>query len=120
MTFILVAMQKSVLILESSKSGWKRMETLNCNPQAIALDQGNSELLYCGTFENGLLKSEDRGESWDRIGENVISSPAVMSVSVDQNGGRKNGFGKVYVGTEPTALYTSTDGGDSWEKMDSL
>lgn len=38
-----------------------------------------------------------------------------MSVSVDQNWGRKNGFGKVYVGTEPSAIYSSTDGGNSWE-----
>ena len=118
MTFILVALQESVLIFESSKSGWKTTETLKGNPQTIAIDQGNLDRLYCGTFESGLLKSDNRGESWERIGENVISSPAVMSVSVDQNGGSKNGYRKVYVGTEPSALYTSTDGGVSWEKMD--
>jgi hypothetical protein len=38
-----------------------------------------------------------------------------MSVSVNQNWGRKNGFGKFYVGTEPGALYSSPDGGNSWE-----
>jgi photosystem II stability/assembly factor-like uncharacterized protein len=120
MTLILVAMQNSVLIFESSKSGWKTTETLNGDPQTIAFDQGNSDRLYCGTFKSGLLKSDNRGESWERIGENIISSPAVMSVSVDQNGGSKNGFCKVYVGTEPSALYTSTDGGISWEQMDGL
>jgi hypothetical protein len=101
MTFILVAMQNCVLIFESSKSGWKTTESLNGDPQTIAFDQGNSDRLYCGTFKSGLLKSDNRGESWERIGENIISSPAIMSVSVDQNGGSKNGFCKVYVGTEP-------------------
>jgi hypothetical protein len=38
-----------------------------------------------------------------------------MSVSVDMNWGMKNGFGKVYVGTEPSALYPSPHGGNSWE-----
>lgn len=118
MTFLLAAMENSVLVLESSKSGWKTTENLKgSHPQAVALDQGNSERLYCGTFDNGLMKSDNRGKSWDRIGKSVISSSSIMSVSVDYNRIRKNEFSKVYAGTEPSALYASNDGGNSWEKM---
>lgn len=118
MTFLLAAMENSVLVLESSKSGWKTTETLKgSHPQAVAFDQGNSERLYCGTFDKGLMKSDNRGKCWDRIGENAISS-SIMSVSVGQKG--KNEFSKLYAGTEPTALYVSNDGGYSWEKMSGL
>jgi photosystem II stability/assembly factor-like uncharacterized protein len=121
MTFLLAAMENSVLVLESSKSGWKTTENLKgSRPQAVALDQGNSGRLYCGTFDNGLMKSDNRGKSWDRIGKSAISSSSIMSVSVDHSQIRKNEFGKVYAGTEPSALYASNDGGDSWKKMSSL
>jgi hypothetical protein len=41
-------MEKSVLVLEASKSGWKASESLKgSHPQAVALEEGNSERLYC-------------------------------------------------------------------------
>jgi hypothetical protein len=121
MTFVLAAMENSVLVLESSKSGWKTTENLKgSRPQAVALDQGNSERLYCGTFDKGLMKSDNRGKSWNRIGKSAISSPSITSVSVDHNQIRKNEFSKVYAGTEPSELYASNDGGESWEKMTGL
>lgn len=88
--------------------------------QAVTLDQRNSERLYCRTFDKGLMKSDNRGKSWDRIGKSAIFSPSIMSVSVDHNQIRKNEFSKVYAGTEPSAPYASNDGGDSWEKMSGL
>jgi photosystem II stability/assembly factor-like uncharacterized protein len=121
MTFVLAAMENSVLILESSKSGWKTTENLKgSRPQAVALDQGNSERLYCGTFDRGLMTSDNGGKSWYRIGKGSIPSSSITSVSVDHDRNRKNEFSKVYAGTEPSALYASNDGGDSWEKMSGL
>jgi photosystem II stability/assembly factor-like uncharacterized protein len=120
MTFLLAAMENSVLVLESSKSGWKTRENLKgSHPQAVALDQGYSERLYCGTFDEGLMKSDNKGKSWDRIGKNEISS-SITSVSVDHSQKGTNEFSKVYAGSEPSELYASNDGGESWEKMAGL
>jgi photosystem II stability/assembly factor-like uncharacterized protein len=125
MTTIIAAMQDSLLTLESSKTGWKTQEALKgSSPQCIAFDPRNSNRAYCGTFGDGLWKTDDGGQTWDSIGKNSssgISSKDVMSVAVSHHLKRENNeFNTVYVGTEPTALYRSDDGGISWEKMSTL
>jgi photosystem II stability/assembly factor-like uncharacterized protein len=119
MKTIMVGMQDSLLVLKSTNR-YKIHESLKgTNPQSIAFDPGNPNCAYCGTFGNGLWKTDDCGQTWNNIGKDAISSPYVMSVSVSPlNSGNK--FNKLYVGTEPSALYISIDGGESWEKMDAL
>ncbi|MFZ0329116.1 MAG: hypothetical protein WAL66_17625 [Nitrososphaeraceae archaeon] len=118
LTTIMIGMHDSILVHESSK----KLNIHEClkgtHPQSIAFDHRNPNRAYCGTFGNGLWKTDDQGQTWDSIGKDVISSPYIMSVLVNLDHGNK--FNKVYVGTEPSALYISTDGGDSWEKMGAL
>jgi hypothetical protein len=107
------------LVLESSNN-YKIHERLKgTDPQIIAFDSQNPSRAYCGTFGDGLLKTDDCGQTWNRIGKDAISSQNITSVSVSHLN-RENIFNRVYVGTEPSALYTSNDGGDSWEKMEAL
>jgi hypothetical protein len=121
MTMLIVGMQNSALVLESSKDRWKTHESLKeIHPQSISLDPQNLNRAYCGTFGNGLWKTDDGGHTWNSIGKDVISSPYVMSVSVSPLDRGNDGFNKVYVGTEPSALYMSADGGNIWEKMETL
>jgi hypothetical protein len=121
MTTIIAGMQNSVLVLESSKSGWKTYENLKgSHPQGIALDRFNPSRAYCGTFGDGLWKTDNSGQTWDSIGKNGISISKIMSVSVSPLKERDERFSKVYVGTEPSALYSSINGGESWEKMSDL
>jgi photosystem II stability/assembly factor-like uncharacterized protein len=125
-TKLMIAMEDSVIMIESSKTGWKKMrESLKgTHPQCIAFDPDNPNRAYCGTLDGGLWKTDDGGQSWDSIGKDTISSSDVMSASVsnlERRGGKNNNrFNTVYVGTEPTAFYRSDDGGESWEKMRSL
>jgi hypothetical protein len=84
-------MQESVLTLESSKTNWKIHECLKgTHPQCISLDPSKPNLAYCGTFGNGLWKTDDYGETWDNIGIDNISSKDVTSVSVSYNLERAN------------------------------
>jgi hypothetical protein len=54
MTTIIAGMQNSVLVLESSKTGWKTHEKLRgSHPQCIAFDRKNPKRVYCGTFDKG-------------------------------------------------------------------
>jgi hypothetical protein len=125
-TKLMIAMEDSIIMIESSKTGWKKLrESLKgTHPQCIVFDPDNPDRAYCGTLDGGLWKTDDDGQSWDSIGKDTISSSDVMSASVsnlERGGGKNNNrFNTVYVGTEPTAFYRSDDGGESWEKMSSL
>jgi photosystem II stability/assembly factor-like uncharacterized protein len=41
-----------------------------------------------------------------------------MSLSVSKIQKRESGFGKLFVGTEPSLIFTSIDGGITWERID--
>jgi hypothetical protein len=124
MTKLMVAMEDSLLTFESSKTRWKKIyESLKrTHPQSVTFDPSNPNSAYCGTFGNGLWKTDDYGETWDNIGMDSICSKDVMSISVSppDRGNKNNKFSIVYVGTEPTAIYTSDDGGEYWQNMSSL
>ena len=121
MTTLIAGMQNSVLVLESSKTGWKTLENLRgSHPQGIAFDSKDPNRAYCGTFGDGLWKTDDSGKTWNSIGKDEISSSNIMSVSVNPLEKEHNRFSKVYVGTEPSAFYVSSDGGESWERMSEL
>lgn len=131
MTIIMVGLQNSILVLNSS-DGFKIHESmkesnlqskgfdpLKTYPQCISFDPRSPDRAYCGTLGNGLWRTDDGGQTWSNIGRDVISSPYVMSVAVSSlNSGQM--FSKVYAGTEPSGLYISNDGGDSWVRMESL
>jgi photosystem II stability/assembly factor-like uncharacterized protein len=126
-TKLWIVMENSVLTLESSKSNWNTHESLKgTHPQSISFDPIKPNRAYCGTYGNGLWKTDDDdGKTWDNLGKEVISSNNVMSVAVSHHNlertkNNNEGFNTVYVGTEPTAFYRSDDGGESWEKMRSL
>jgi photosystem II stability/assembly factor-like uncharacterized protein len=121
MTTILAGMQDSILVLKSSKDGWKVDESLRgSHPESIAFDPLNPNRAYCGTFGGGLWKTNDGGKKWDKIGTGFISTSNVTSVSVSPLEKGKNGLNVLYVGTEPSEFYRSDDGGDSFKKMISL
>ena len=124
MTTLIAGLQNSVLVIESSSKsgGWKTFESLKgSHPQSIAFDLLNPSRAYCGTFGDGLWKTDNGGQTWDSIGKNEISTSNITSVSVSPlKEGKKDGFSKVYVGTEPSALYVSSNGGESWERMNDL
>jgi len=124
MTTLIAGLQNSVLVIESSSKsggGWKTYESLKgSHPQSIAFDLLNPSRAYCGTFDKGLWKTDNGGQTWSSIGKNEISTSSIMSVSVSPLEAGNNGFNKVYVGTEPSALYISSDGGESWERMSGL
>ncbi|MGH9987910.1 MAG: hypothetical protein ACRD8W_28545, partial [Nitrososphaeraceae archaeon] len=99
MTSLMIGMQDSVLVLESSKTGWNSRESLKeTNPQSISFDRLNSGRAYCATFGNGLWRTDDNGRTWSNIGKDIISSPYVMSVAVSSLNSGKD-FNKVYAGT---------------------
>jgi photosystem II stability/assembly factor-like uncharacterized protein len=118
MTTILAGMQDSLLVLSSSSVGWKIQQSLaGTHPQSTAFDHVNPGRAYCGTFGEGLWKTEDGGQNWGQIGKASMPNQNVTSVSVSHLERGNGDFNVVYAGTEPSGFYVSDDGGLSWKRM---
>jgi hypothetical protein len=87
--------------------------------QCLAYDPLRPEHLYCGTFDDGLWRSDDGGDTWRPVGAG-IPRPRVMAVAVSPLERSPGGGGVVYAGTEPSDLFRSEDGGDTWESLPAL
>lgn len=80
--------------------------------RCLAVDPADPETLYVGTDDSGVLKSGNRGSSWDRL--TGIEHPRVTAVAVSPVDGA------VYAGTEPSSLFVSRDGGESWRELEGM
>ena len=80
MTTIIAAMQDSLITLECSKTGWRTQESLKgTSPQCLAFDPRNSNRAYCGTFGDGLWKTDDGGQTWNLARMSAVGSGSSTS-----------------------------------------
>ncbi len=73
---------------------------------AIAFHPDEGGLIFAGTYDGGLLRTRDGGQSWERI-DAALPAGAMRSLAVDVR------TGVVYVGTSQ-GVFESADRGDSW------
>jgi photosystem II stability/assembly factor-like uncharacterized protein len=78
--------------------------------RCLATDPLNPQVVYAGTQGGGVLRSDDRGETWRPAG---LDGHAVRSLAVS-----RSEPGMVYAGTKPARLFVSRDGGASWRELD--
>lgn len=115
MTTVYAAMRNTLLVVHGDEDGgWRsdhRLGDREHELQCLAVSPEAPERLFVGTFDDGLLRSTDGGESFDRVGRSIdsdrVTSAAVSPHDVEE----------IWVGTEPSAVYRSRDAGDSWERV---
>jgi hypothetical protein len=98
-------------------------------PIAFAMDPREPARVYCATYNRGLWRSEDAGETWLPVGtpqgffegptDGALEPRETTFVSVDPIA-QADGRHAVWVGTEPSRLYRSTDHGDTFELVSAL
>ena len=78
----------------------------------LAVHHGVPGLVYAGTRDRGVWRSEDRGASWRPIGlaERDVTSLAVSRVDPSL----------VYAGCKPASVFVSRDAGDSWHELEAF
>ena len=119
MTKIYAAMADGLLVGSRRNGDWETGRRLvGSSPQGVAADPSRPDVVYCGTFDRGLWRSMDAGNSWERVGEDIVSDP-VTAVAIDISG-QAGEQGVVYAGTEPSAVYRSEDGGETWRELGDL
>ena len=98
-------------------------------PMALAMDPSKPARVYCATYNRGLWRSENAGETWLPAGtplgffdgptDGAIEPRETTFVSVDPVA-QADGHHAVWVGTEPSRLYRSIDHGDTFELASAL
>jgi photosystem II stability/assembly factor-like uncharacterized protein len=94
----------------------------------LALEPGNSDVLYVGTgegnprnsvsFGNGVYKSTDGGATWKHLG--LPDSERITRVIVDPRDPRNvyvAALGHIFGPNEERGVFASRDGGEGWEKV---
>lgn len=108
------------LVVVTAKQGHGRcnLRLMGHNIRCVAVDPLRPELIYCGTFDSGLWRSDDAGDSWRPAGPGIPYSK-VHSVAVSRSE-RYKSRGVVYAGTEPSAIFGSEDSGQTWRASGDL
>jgi len=80
--------------------------------RCLAVDGHNPDIVFAGTQGQGVLRSNDAGQTWQKQGLDgqVVKSLAVSPVEP----------GMIYAGTRPAYLFVSRDGGDHWAEVESF
>ena len=109
MTRLYTASASAVAIVENDRV---RTTFENRGARCLGVSREDPDTLYVGTSDEGLFRSPDGGESWERllgIAHARITAVAISPVN-----------GAVYAGTEPSSLFVSRDGGESWWELEGL
>lgn len=84
----------------------------------VAVDPRDPRRVYLGTFDDGLLVSDDAGETW-RAPATQPADARVLALAVSASH-VEAGVSVAYAGTEPSNLYRSQDGGRTWRVLPAL
>ena len=101
--------------LYRSLDGGQRFELIRFSGDTVttvAVDPSDSRVLYAWVVGQGLLKSFNRGESWQVIGSDldVGGKDAVGQLAIDPSNS-----GRIYAATFSAAIYKSLDSGETWQ-----
>lgn len=107
-----VAMRDALVVAEGYADDWSATERLEGHQLECVAAAGDRVL--CGTFDAGLHRSTDDGESFERVGEGTLPK-SVMSLAVSPHDPEE-----WWAGTEPSRVFRSTDGGVTWTERPDL
>lgn len=108
---LFVALEEALLVVHDDGTTTRRLT--DHSPECVAAHP-DGDWILCGTFDAGLHRSTDGGESFERVGTGTLRQ-SVMALAhnpVDPS--------EVWVGTEPSRVYHSTDSGRTFEQRDGL
>jgi photosystem II stability/assembly factor-like uncharacterized protein len=117
---LFVATGNHVVRIDSADG--ERFETTamldNSQAQCVAVDPANPDRVYVGTFDDGVYRSLDGGETWTQVSDG-IPHKRVLSIAISPSH-QTNGVNAVFAGTEPSNLYRSDDDGATWHEFSEL
>jgi len=110
MSTVYAVYEDSLFAVDTDTASMICEHRFDSRPEAVV---GDGDTVLVGTFEHGLQRSTDGGQSWER--PDGIEEEAVMAVALGPDDSDT-----VYAGTEPSGVYRSPDGGRTFERLDGL
>lgn len=85
---------------------------------SVAVDPHDPDRIFAGTFDRGIYRGRDGGETWESVGSGMADArvPSLAISPIE----RVNGLSVVYAGTEPSRLLRSEDDGATWRDSPAL
>ena len=124
---------------EDRGANWEKLYDTPCGGnqkyrevgEPIQVDPNNSEIIYCGTRTEGLLKSTNSGESWSPVTnvpwgylgdasnywEYDKGPIGIRSVAIDGSSTTGGKSKNIYIGVNGSGIYRSADGGNNFSYM---
>lgn len=111
------AMRSGLLVVDDTPESTvtDRLALAGHDLECVDAHADSPDRAFAGTFDDGLYRTVDGGEQWNRIGADTITQEAVTAIAV-----APNDPDRLWVGTEPSRLYRSDDGGDSFVQIEGL
>ncbi|WP_369047970.1 WD40/YVTN/BNR-like repeat-containing protein [Tenacibaculum sp. UWU-22] len=102
---------------------WQLLKSVAYNSNAslrwfgepIAVDPNNSDVIYAGTVNSGVLRSLNGGNTWSAM--LGVPTKEIRSVVINPNVQANGRSKKVYVAVTGKGLYRSSNGGDTFALM---
>lgn len=117
-TKIYLATAHGVNVIESSNGTWRgEVHLQGQKVRCVAMASSLKERVYCGTFGNGVYRSDNAGANWRPCKGFLNQNVTALATADSADAGRPP---LLYAGTEPSAIYQSTDGGDTWHPLPGL
>jgi len=80
---------------------------------AVVVDQANPDHIYVGTRKDGVLRSDDDGQTWQEKSQGILYRE-IWSMAQHPL------TGDLWAGTQPASIFRSTDGGETWTDCEEL
>lgn len=91
---------------------WTRLSGI-MSSTVVAIDPSNSDIVYAGSTNDGVLKSEDAGGMWRRSNINIAGTH-INCLEIDPSESR------ILYACSDFSLFKSTNGGALWNPIDGL
>lgn len=116
-TVLYVATNEGVVTVNNAGSNWEvgSHGIKNWDVNEIAIQPDNPLQVYAATRGDGVLRSEDGGETWSKPNRGKAGPGKVKCVTIDPHD-----YNTVYAGGEPIAVWVSHDKGESWASLDGI
>lgn len=78
--------------------------------RCLASDPSDAKVIFAGTQGEGVLRSDDQGETWHSAG---LAGQVVKSLAISPHDP-----GTIFAGTKPAGMSVTRDGGQTWSELD--